>query len=310
MPAPDPEQLMPADTDATRPAGWAQRGIGTHSQHKFFYYLMKYGGKSRGYHIANIATLWYAIYPSVRRRCRYYLDRRFPDRGGPLPRFLDTYRLLRTYGHTLVDMMVLGMFGPTSMTVESPDHDRLREISSADRGLIVLHAHLGCWQIGMSTLGQFPKPVSIVMIPEPRTTSMFPPGVTVIDPRTGMQAVMEMTQALLRNEIVTMMGDRSFGDDTNAAAVQFLSGTARFPITPYRLASATGAAVLVLTAPKLAHAKYAMRLTKVIEVPPGVGRRAENYAPYAQQYADCLADFVAHFPWQYNNFYDLWQIKN
>src|SRR5438045_3509890 len=106
-----PAQLMPNDTDATRPAGWAQRGIGTSGQHRFFYYLMKYGGKARGYHLANFVSLWYALYPSVRRRCRYYLDRRFPERHGRVRRFLDCYRLLRTYSHTLVDMMVVGMFG-------------------------------------------------------------------------------------------------------------------------------------------------------------------------------------------------------
>jgi len=40
-----------------------------------------------------------------------YLDRRFPERRGVCRRFRDTFRLVRTYGATLVDMQVVNMFG-------------------------------------------------------------------------------------------------------------------------------------------------------------------------------------------------------
>ncbi len=304
----DPQNLMPADTDAARPAGWAQRGIGSHRQHRFFYYLMKYGGRARGYHMANIATLWYALfYPSVRRRCRFYLDRRFPDRRGFFQKFFDTYRLLRCYGHTLVDMMVLGMFGPKSLVAVSPDHDRLLELAAGASGFTVLHAHVGCWQIGMSTLGELQKKVSILMIPEPRTTAMFAShDFSVIDPRTGMQSVMEMTESLLAGSVLALTGDRTMGDEANTAAVQFLGGRVQFPITPFKLASATGTPIFVLTAPKTSRGTYELRLSRVIEVPPKVGRDPQAYAPYVQQFAEVIEQFVMEYPWQFHNFYDLW----
>jgi predicted LPLAT superfamily acyltransferase len=268
---------------------------------------------TRAYHIAYIGAFWYAaFYPSVRRRCRFYLDRRFPDRRGPglrsaARRFLDTFRLVRTYATTLVDMMALGVLGKKALTADSPNHERLLEICKSDRGFILLHAHAGCWQVGMSTLGEMPKRVSIVMIPEPRTVALFDPRVaSVIDPRTGMQSVMQMTDALLRGEIVTLMGDRTFGDETNVVRAKFLGGEISLPMTPYRLASATGAPVLVMLAPKTGWRKYEMRLATVIDVPPGK-RKPEEFAPYAQQYADTLEGFVRDFPWQFYNFYDLWK---
>ncbi len=299
---------MPDNTDAARPAGWAQRGIGTQRQHRFFYYLMKFGGRARGYHMANIAALWYAMfYPSVRRRCRYYLDRRFPERGGGLQRFIDDYRLLRNYGHTLVDMMVFGMFGKAAITGLSPNHDRLVELSSGLGGFTVLHGHVGCWQIGMSMLQGFHKRVSVVMIPEPRTTAILgETDISVIDPRTGMQSVMEMTEALLAGNVLALTGDRTIGDDANTAAVRFLGGEVRFPITPFKLAGATGTPILVLTAPKVRHGVYEARLGKVIHVPPGLGRNPQAYAPYVQEFVDVLEQFVADYPWQFHNFYDLW----
>ncbi len=269
---------------------------------------MRLGGKRRGYHMANIVTFFYvALYPSIRRRCRFYLDRRFPHRRGMVPCFLDDYRLVRTYGASLVDTMVLDIFGPGSFTAASPDHDRLQELAAGNRGLVLLHAHVGCWNVGMSTLGQFSKLISVVLIPEARRRPSVDPRIArMIDPRSGLESVLQMGDALLNGEIVVMAGDRTIGEKQNVTPAQFLGGRILLPIAPYRLASATGAPVIVMTAPRLEGSRYELRLAKVIEVPPGLGRDPQNYAPYAQMFADCIEKFVLGFPWQYYNFYDVW----
>jgi predicted LPLAT superfamily acyltransferase len=298
-----------AETRANSPENWAEQGLAGDWRYKFFYWLMRIGGKARGYHIALLTSLWYVLfYPSIRQRCRHYLSRRFPDRVGVLAKFSDTFRLVRTYAKTLIDIMVLPLFGSNAIVATCPDHDRLIELCSAPHGFVLLQAHVGCWQVGISTLTQFPKSVSIVMIPEHRTPALFGPlHVSAIDPRTGLEGVMQMTDALLRGEIVTMMGDRTFGGDETSVTVQFLGSPALFPVIPYRLASATGSPVLVMFAPRLPPNRYELRLAEIIEVPPNLGRNPADYAPYAQRFADCLEKFAHEFPWQVFNFYDLWQ---
>jgi predicted LPLAT superfamily acyltransferase len=208
-------------------------------------------------------------------------------------------------------MQVLEIFGPGVLSASSPQHEQLLEICAAERGFVVLQAHVGCWQIGMSCLGQFSKHVSIVMIPEERTLALFAAKTpSTIDPRTGLDGVMIMTEVLLRGEILTMMGDRTFGGPQTAVAVRFLGGTAEFPVTPYRLASATGCPVLVLLAPKIGKDAYELRLAKIIDVPPNLGRDPKCYTQYAQQFADCVEQFAMEFPWQVFNFYDLWAESN
>ena len=270
---------------------------------------MRLGGKARGYHMANILSLWYVLfYPSIRRRCQFYLGRRFPTRISQWHRFFDTFHLVRAYATTLIDIAVLPLFGSRAISATCPDHDRLIQLCASPRGFVLLQAHVGCWQVGISTLTQFPKPVSIVMIPEHRTPALFGPlVVNAIDPRTGLDGIIQMTDALLRGEIVTLMGDRTFGSDQTAVSVQFMGGPALFPVTPYRLASATGCPVLVMLAPRLPPNRYEMRLVDIIEVPPNLGRSPQDYAPYAQQFANRLEQFAQEFPWQVYNFYDLWQ---
>ena len=292
-------------------AQWAEPGIGSRWQQTFFHTLIRIGGPRRGYHMAAIVSAWYVLfYPSIRRRCRYYLNRRFPDRAGFLQRWLDTFRLVRAFARTLVDMMLPAILGSGALNAESPDRDRLRALCAESRGFVLLHAHVGCWQVGLSTLKQFHKPASIVMIPEARTTALFGAEIGIIDPRTGLDGVMQMTQALLDGQILAMMGDRAFGADSSTVEIEFLGGRARFPVAPYRLASAAGVPVLVMTVPRAERNGYSVRLSRIIEVPPNLGREASHYAPYAQQFADSIAEFTREFPWQYHNFYDLWEMNS
>jgi predicted LPLAT superfamily acyltransferase len=295
---------VPSSLPPDRPQQWAEPGIGPAWRFKLMNWIIRHGGKARGYHLAYIVTFWYVLfYPSIRRRCEFYLKRRFPARNRWFQRFSDAYRLVSAYAVTLVDVMILDALGPAVISARCPQHDQLIERCAQPKGFVLVHAHVGCFQIGASTLTQFPKRVSIVMIPEPGSKA----PATIIDPHSGLEGVMLMTNALLRGEIVAMMGDRIFGSDRNVVPVKFLGSPAIFPITPYRLASATGVPVLVMTAPRISKTSYELRVAKVIDVPPNLGRNAADYAPYAQQFADCIEQFTREFPWQVYNFYDLWQ---
>jgi predicted LPLAT superfamily acyltransferase len=270
---------------------------------------MRIGGMARGYHMANIASAWYVLfYPSIRRRCGFYLRRRFPDRTGFFQRLLDTYWLVRAYATTLVDIQVQGMFGAGRFTVGSPDRDRLTKFANESAGFVLLHAHVGCWQIGMATLRQFSKGMSVVMTPDQHTQLMLEQNkLQLIDPRTGLESSMRMTETLLAGNILVMMGDRSTGSDKSLVSVEFLGARAMLPVAPFRMASATGVPVVVMTAPRVGKRAYEMRMAKVIEVPRGLGRAAASYEPYCRQFAECIEAFVREYPWQFYNFFDMWE---
>jgi predicted LPLAT superfamily acyltransferase len=298
-----------ADRSGDRTAVWAEPGIGTRLQIQFFYWIMRLGGMARGYHMANMAAAWYVLFhPSIRRRCGFYLRRRFPDRTGFFQRLLDSYRLVQAYATTLVDIKVQSMFGAQRFTVGSPDHEQLKQLAGESRGFVLVHAHVGCWQIGMATLRQFGKDLSIVLAPDQHTQLMMQQNkLQLIDPRTGFESSMRMTETLLSGKVLVMMGDRTMGGDKGVASVSFLGAPAKLPVAPFRMASATGVPVVVMTAPRVGKRAYEMRLAKVIEVPAGLGRAAANYEPYCRQFAECIEAFVREYPWQFYNFFDMWE---
>ncbi len=297
----NPRGLEPA-------ARWSQRGIGKNWQHRFFDGLIRIFGKRPAYHMAYIVTFWYVLlYPPVRKRCRYYLDRRFPTRQGKVRLFLDAYHLIREFGKTLVDITALRILGKRSMVDVCSDAERIVELCRRDKGFVLLSAHVGCWQVGLSNLSNLQKPVSLLMVPDPKGQALLDRrAATVIDPRTGLAGVVAMTQALLRGEIVAIMGDRTFGEDHNTIEARLFGDKVFLPLSPYRLASATGVPIVVLLTLRTGMKTYELRLARVIEVPPGLGRSATQYACYAEQFIACLEEFAEEYPWQFFNFFDLW----
>lgn len=297
----------PGQEPTQRAAGWSERGIGQNWQHRFFHTLIRRLGKRPAYHMLYIVTFWYVLFRgSVRQRTRYYLDRRFPGRGA-VARFFDSWRLVRSFGKGLVDLAAVRILGNEAFSITSPDHERLMQLCESPKGFVLLNAHIGCWQVGLSSLGHLRKPISLVMMPDPRMQSFLSQyPVTVIDPQRGLEAVVEMMGVLERGEILCLMGDRVFGEEQNTVRVGFLGGEVDLPMSPYRLASAAGVPVVVLTAPKTGYRSYELRLARVIDVPAGLGRRPAEYIPYAQQFVECIELFLRDYPWQYHNFYDLW----
>ncbi len=118
-----------------------------------------------------------------------------------------------------------------------------------------------------------------------------------------------MLEVLKRGEVLSMMGDRFQGSDRNVTTVKFLGGNIRLPFAAYKLASVTGAPIGVLVSAKTGPDAYRIFLAGVIRVPPGLGREKEAFSLYAARFAQILEDYVQEYPYQFFNFYDLWEAE-
>ncbi len=306
-------------TEPQRPgvsnAQWDSRSVGRRWQQAFFAALIRIGGRRPAYACMYFVVLWYVLLrPFVRRRCRYYLDRRFPDVKNPLIRLWHDYRRIVALGGSLIDRGAFGLLGPGTLKVEFPEGRDLQTLIDEGRGLIVLNSHVGCWQVAMSAFSYLRVPVSIVM--HQRAGDIDPrwfqhageeAGLSIIDPAENMGGIMEMIGTLKRAEILGLMADRVFGDDPNTLEATFLGAPVHFPVSPYRLASMQGTPVAVVFSYKTGFSTYRIRLARVIRVPAGLGRSNEAYLPYLQQFVEALEMFIQSRPWDFFNFHDMWQ---
>jgi predicted LPLAT superfamily acyltransferase len=296
-------------------ARWDSRSVGKRWQFAFFALLLRVGGRRLAYLFMYGVVAWYVLLrPFVRRRCRYYLDRRFPAVRNPLVRLWHDYRRIEALGESLIDRAAFGLLGPEALRVDFPEGPRLRELMDEGRGLIILNSHVGCWQVAMSAFRHLQAPMSIVMHRgaadiDPRwfegTRREVP--FALIDPDQPMGGVLQMIAALQNRHILGLMADRVFGNDPNTLPASFLGAPVHFPVSPYRLASMQSTAIAVIFSYKTGFSRYRIELARVIRVPAGLGRSNAAYQPYLQQFVAALESFVVAHPWQFLNFHDMWQ---
>lgn len=292
---------------------WTSRSIGSRLQHGVFYLLIRTLGRRPAYALLFFVVLWYTLRPMTRARSKPYLVRRFP-RAGRLQRLRHCFMLNWNFGLTLVDRAASGILGQISITASQEDEQTLKTLLSQGRGLILLTGHFGCWQTSSAGLDGIDTPVHVLMhrAPDDIDRQHFEHAGTeapfhIIDPHGYLGGSLEMLEALGKGHILGLMGDRTFGSDRNTVRVPFLGDSVRLPFSAYRLASVTGAPILLFFSSRIGPGQAKHQIARVIRVPEGLGRSGDSYIPYAQQFALALEEMVFATPYQFFNFYDMWE---
>jgi len=292
---------------------WTSRSIGSSIQHRFFYGLIRIGGRRLAYFFLYFTVFYYMLFrSSVRRKCYFYLSRKFPC-DSILNRATHSYRLSLELGKVLIDRAIIGILGHEKMSVSFEQREVITSLVSRGKGVIFLMAHVGCWQVALSALNYFKTRIHMVIHREEgdvdrhyfehqSTQSPF----SIIDPEGFLGGTLEMINVLKNGEILCIMGDRVLGNPKNTVSVDFLGAKAPFPYSAFKIASTTGSPVVILFTFKEGANRFGLDLAKVIYVPPDLGRAGENFRPYVMEFADVLERYTEAHPFQFFNFYDMW----
>lgn len=293
-------------------ARWSSRSVATRFQHEFFYMLIRFCGVRSAYFFLFFVVSWYTLRPSVRSRSKSYLTRRFPD-AGVWARFLHTWRLQWNFGLCLVDRAAAGIAG--GFRFDEKVRRKLENLMRERKGVILLSAHTGCWHMSPYMLaGHGTAPISILVYREEADldklthehTSSAPPF-RMIDAKKGVTASIALMNLLRRGELLCIMGDRTADGSDSVTGVTFLGGKISLSCTPYRLASASGAPIVVVFALRTGPLSGTLCLADVIRVPQDIGKATHMYEPHAQRLASGLEEYVRNHPYQFFNFYNLWE---
>jgi predicted LPLAT superfamily acyltransferase len=132
--------------------------------------------------------------------------------------------------------------------------------------------------------------------------------IRVIAPEQFLDGVVEMMQAISDGNIVSIMGDRSYGD--NSIEVDLLGDKVRLPYAAFTIAAAAQCPVVVLLSTKLSVKKYFVDLSHVIMPPVGArGKKHERIRGSVQEFASILEAYAFRHPFQWFIFRDLWNTK-
>jgi lauroyl/myristoyl acyltransferase len=184
----------------------------------------------------------------------------------------------------------------------------LDDLLAKGKGVIVLSAHLGNWELGAAALAQRGFRFNAVALwqPDPKLNELYQSYRTrrQIHPIPFGRAARECIAALRRNEIVAVVGDRDFtgGRDTT----EFFGRPARLPDGPAKLALATGAPILPVFMVRTANDTFAY----VLGEPIWADRQRDKVPDVMRQIAQALERVISRHSEQWFLFHDLWDVES
>jgi len=245
--------------------------------------------------------------PAERRAVRRNLGRVLA--GAPAPfieaRVTETFA---SFGAFFADLLTLNRRRGVDLRAHVTSADGEHHLDTAlasGRGVVLLTAHLGNWELAgrlLSSRGGG-RTAHIVLSAEQdaaleRYLRFDGPQLRFVT-RHRATSTLGLLAALRRGELVAMQADRPSGGRGDAI-VPFFGEPAAFPLGPFVLARATGAAVVSAFCTMAPGGRYRLEIDPPIWVKPG-----EEQAGLATVVAVLERVIRAH-PTQWFNFFDAW----
>lgn len=182
--------------------------------------------------------------------------------------------------------------------------EHLATVERLNRGLVVITAHLGNWELGGRLLARtVTRTTHVVVAPErdPGIERFLRSngGPVRFLVRASPTDVLPLVAALRRKEVVALQGDRALGGHGDRLQ-PFFGAPAPFPLGPFLLARAAGAPVLPAFCLLRADHRYTVVIGEPWTVAPG------GEADALAHWVGVLEAMVRRHPTQWFNFYDVW----
>ena len=222
--------------------------------------------------------------------------------------------------YSFCDLMVSYCFVPKATDsellamLENPDASgaKIDQCLAAGNGLIVWTAHVGNWEFASRLLTLYAR-VNVARVVEDKPAEialrnlMADDRIRVVDLKRGISATIELLQALRRNEIVAIQGDRVYQRRT--FDIPFFSRPASFPLGPFLLSQVAGAPVLPAFVVRRGWLRYHVLIGDPIPpVPPSATRGADDarlHEAMCQAVRFLEATLTIYYD-QWMNYFDFW----
>jgi Kdo2-lipid IVA lauroyltransferase/acyltransferase len=224
--------------------------------------------------------------------------------------------------YSFCDLMVSYCFVPQAtpsqllgMLVDSEGSGtKIEQCLAAGNGLIVWTAHVGNWEFASRLLAIYGR-VNVARVVEDNPAEielrnlMVSERIKTVDLKQGIPATLELLQALRRNEIVAIQGDRVYQRRT--VEIPFFSRQTSFPLGPFLLSQVSGAPVLPAFMVRRGWLRYRALIGDPIPAVPPPATRGEDDASLCEAMSQAVRflekALTIHYD-QWMNYFDFWPI--
>jgi len=257
-----------------------------------------------------IAAYFLLFAPASRRASRNYLRRAL---GRP-PRWRNLYQHFFTFAATVHDRVYLVNRRFELFDVEVHGEDMLRRLLAGGKGLFLMGAHLGSFEV-IRAIGRKDTDLRVAMVMHQDNAQKINAMLTAINPEAvqdiiglgRIDSMLKVREHLDEGCIVGMLADRTPGADT-LHPVQILGTSANLPGGPFRMAALLRRPVVFMTGLYLGGNRYAIHFEPLADFST-VARDQRDAAldGAITRYAALLDQYCRKAPYNWFNFFDFWQ---
>lgn len=270
-------------------------------------------GRGFGRLVLRAIAVYYVLFaPRARRASRDYLNRALGRWAG----WGDGYRHVFSFASTIHDRVYLlnGRFDLFDIEVHG-DRELLASLQRQP-GALLLGAHLGSFEV-MRAAGRrlAGLPVAMMMYEEnarkinATLAAIHPSATQDIIPLGQIDSMLLAREKLDRGYLVGMLADRVLGADPSENC-PFLGDPAPFPLGPFRVAAMLKRPVFFMAGLYLGGNRYRIHFEPLADFTE-ITRDARSAAILTAQrrYVERLEHYCRTAPYNWFNFFDLWQQK-
>lgn len=255
-------------------------------------------------------TLYFFLHNGAARRAsRAYLRRALPVR----PTITTIMRHMRCFAQVVLDRIFFLQNTTDMPHVRVTGRECFLQALAGGRGCLLLGAHIGSFE-ALRALGR-EHGITLRMLMYRSNLggathvleALDPAYAGLIIPIGEVDTMLRVAESLGKGEIVGILGDRT-PDTGRCVPARMLGGDVSIPEGPFRLALATGAPLVLVSAIRAADGVYDIRFERFdVPYPSSRQGRAVFVQMAVERYVGWMETLCLRHPFAWFNFYDYWK---
>lgn len=290
-------------------SSWKGQSRGTPLGYRIFIFLIRYAGIRTAYFLLYFVSFYFVFAGSKKTQNFYFRNIHRQNRWRS---FRSRYKNNFRFGQVLIDKVAALSGNASQFTFDFDGENNLREMKE---GGFMIGAHMGNWEIAGELLKRLDVKVNILMYENERQqikqlldNVQSEKTMNIIPLKDDLSHIVAIKQAMERNEIVVIHGDR-FVQEAPSMEKIFMGKKALFPYGPFYLAARFAKPVSFAFAFKETATHYHFYATPLKNYPriKNLNDRKEVSGMILYDYIEVLESMVKKYPEQWFNFYEFWE---
>lgn len=286
---------------------WSGKSRGGKRGYQFFISVIRHLGVRCAYVFLALIVVYFIPFAPKATKAIWLYNRKIRGKG-IFSALKELYCHYYVFGQTLIDKIAMQAGLSSYYRYQFDNYDRFLDVLNKGTGVVMIGAHVGCWEAGATFFGVYGRKINILMLDAEHQNikevlnknTERKNDFKIIALNEGiLDAMIQMKIALNNGEYICFNGDRFMKTD-NIAPVEFMGQLALFPLGLFKIASKCNVPVVFYYAMREPHCTY-----RFIFEEPQMGKRntPENLQ---KQYVKSLERIIKTYPRQWFNFYDFW----